>query len=49
VKHNNGVLAEICDMADDFLTTLPEGKVVAVTLVAIDDDVAFTSIGIGEY
>jgi hypothetical protein len=35
-------------VADNSLTTLPEGEVVAVTLVTIDDDVALTSVGIGE-
>ena len=48
VEHNDGVLAEACDMADNFLATLPESKVVAVTLIAIDDDVAFSGVGIGK-
>jgi hypothetical protein len=48
MKHDDGVLAKACDVADNSLTTLPEGKVVAVTLVAVDDDVAFTGVGIGK-
>jgi len=48
VEHNDGVLAEACDMADNFLTTLPESKVVAVSLVAVDNDVTFSSVGIGK-
>jgi 6-phosphofructokinase len=48
VKHDNSVLAEACDVADDSLTTLPKGKVVAVTLVTIDNDVALTRVGIGK-
>jgi len=48
VKHNNSVLAEACNVADYFLTTLPESKVVAVTLITIDDDVTFSGVGIGK-
>ena len=48
VKYNNGVLAEACDVANNSLATLPEGEIVAVSLVAVDDDVAFTSVGIGK-
>lgn len=35
-------------MADNSLTTLPEGKVVAVSLVAIDDDVTLTGVSVGK-
>ena len=48
VEHNDSVLAEACNMADDFLTTLPQGKVVAVALIAVDDDVTFSGVGIGK-
>lgn len=48
MKYNNGVLAEACDVANNSLATLPEGEIVAVSLVAVDDDVAFTSVGIGK-
>jgi hypothetical protein len=48
VEHNNGVLAETCDVADNSLTSLPEGEVVAVTLITIDDDITLSSVSIGE-
>jgi hypothetical protein len=49
VKHDNSVLAESCNVANNSFATLPEGKVVAVTLVAINNDVALSSVGIGKY
>jgi hypothetical protein len=48
VKHNNSVLAETCNVADDSLASLPESEVVAITLITIDDDVTLSSVGIGE-
>ena len=48
MKNDNGVLAEACNVADNSLTTLPEGEVVAISLVAINNDVTFSSVGVGK-
>jgi hypothetical protein len=43
VHDNDGVVALRSDGVDELIARIPEGEVIAVTLIAIEDDVSFTS------
>jgi hypothetical protein len=48
VHDNNSVVALGSDSVDEDVAVVPEGEVVAVALVAIEDDVAFTGSSVGK-
>ena len=48
VQDNNGVGVDRCNMGDQGITVLPQCEVVSVSFVAINGQVTFTRVGIGE-
>jgi len=49
VHDDNGVVALGSNSVDESVTLVPKGEVVAVALIAIEDNVSFTSISVGEH
>ena len=48
VDDDDSVVAERGDVHDQVVAALPQGQVVAVALVAVDDDVSLPSVGVDE-
>ena len=49
MSDDNSVLVAVGDSSDQIFTILPQCQILAITLIAIDCDVAFTRIGIDKH
>ena len=48
MSDDNSVLVAVGDSSDQIFTILPQCQILAITLIAIDCDVAFTAVGSDE-
>lgn len=49
MHHDNDVVADSGHVLDKGVTVVPESKIVPVTLIVVDGNIAFARVGIDEY